>query len=67
MQIDYGETKQVEHKVNCAAWGCKCQEKNQKKPDLPKRPERHYLKEVFPLDPRHSKIKNMYPQLYRWD
>ena len=63
------ETKQVVHKVNCAAWGCKCQEKGQKKKDLPRKMmEPDYSKELkVPYHPKLEKIKTMYPNLYKWD
>lgn len=56
------------HKVNCAAWGCTCQNKG--KPKVKESRNRIPTAPVNTLPPRHpniNRIQTMFPKLYRWD
>ena len=64
---DEAPKPKTHNKANCALWGCKCQEKQKKKEEPPKRPERVLsMEEIIPY-PKFKKIKTMYPRLYQWD
>ena len=72
-----------EKKVDCGAWGCKCQLKPEKKKmaetvQKAEKPaysklERDYGNKkiktlnIFGMNPKSNKLRTEYPRLYRWD